>query len=372
MTFLCAHDDNSATGYTRIANRCSARLSFFIESACIVREALWSPDRNHFFAITTHSKEYQMSTVNGAYGPAYPEPLPPPPPPPPAPEVKADDPNASAEVNANADLDTQKEDQNTPANDQAAQPPITTPVKTDTIETKGVVDTKVANVAEAKSKAQTEFAQSLTEKIVAAAPKDVASTPEFRTGAETLAKQTASEITNSVSAKFPENAPPKLLYQTIKTVGSSTEQAAPALAQLVQNVNQARTESNTALAQQGYDAKQLASNSSVPVTKTPSAPVNTTSLSNPNIVSDANPKTIIADVSGKDNTGQDVALTRTYSKTYEQAIARGQSPEEANKQGWSSVHDGILLTASLPNRMCGKYVRTYRCFDSRHTTAISG
>jgi hypothetical protein len=291
-----------------------------------------------------------MSTVNGAYGPAYPEPLPPPPPPPPppepAPEVKADDPNASADANANtnadANLDTQKEDQNTAANDQVAQPPTTTPVKTDTIETKGVVDTKVANVAEAKSKAQTEFAQSLTEKIVAAAPKDVASTPEFRTGAETLAKQTASEITNSVSAKFPENAPPELLYQTIKTVGSSTEQAAPALAQLVQNVNQARTESNTTLAQQGYDSKQLASNSSVPVTKTQSAPINTTSLSNPNIVSDANPKTIIADVSGKDNTGQDVALTRTYSKAYEQSISRGQSPEEANKQGWSAVQDGIL------------------------------
>jgi hypothetical protein len=276
-----------------------------------------------------------MSTVNGVYGPAYPEPLPPPPPPP-VPAIASDD------ANANADLATQKEDQDTPANDQAAQPPTTTPVKTDTIETKGVVDTKVANVAEAKSKAQTELAKSLTEKIIAAAPKDVAQTPEFRTGAETLANQSATEITNAVSAKFPENAPPELLYQTIKTVGSSTEQAAPALAQLVQNVNQARTESNAALEQQGYDAKQLASNSNVPVTKTQSTPINTTSLSNPNVVSNASPKTIIADVSGKDNSGQDIALTRTYSKAYEQAITRGQSIEEAKKQGWSAVYDGIM------------------------------
>jgi hypothetical protein len=283
-----------------------------------------------------------MSTINGASCPANYPPEPPPPPPPPPPPVETK-PGANTAPDSNAPPnpnDPPKEDPK--PSDQAVQPPATTPLQQQTINTQGVPDSKVSTIPEAKAAAQTQLAQDMTNQIIAAAPPEVAATPEFRSGAQVLANQTSSQIADSVAANFPKDAPPELLYQTIRAVGTSTQQAAPALAQVVQNTNQARVDSNNLLAQQGYDPKQLASNSTTPVTPPPTLPVDTTSLSNPNITSNVNPKTIIADVSGKDNTGQDILLTRTYSQAYEQSIARGLSPSEANAKGWNAVTDAIV------------------------------
>jgi hypothetical protein len=283
-----------------------------------------------------------MSTVNGASCPAnyQPEPPPPPPPPPPPVEPKRED-NTASDPNAAANPNELSKDDPKPS-DQAVQPPATTPVRRETMTTQVVGDFKVSTIPEAKAAAQTQLAQDMTNQIIAAAPPEVAATPEFRSGAQTLANQTSSQITEALSANFPKDAPPELLYQTIRAAGTSSQLAAPVLAQVVQNVNLARTDSNNLLALQGYDPKQLASNSTSPVAKPQAQPVNTSSLSNPNITSNVSPKTIIADVSGKDNTGQDPFLMRTYSQTYERAIARGLSPKDANEKGWNAVTDAIV------------------------------
>lgn len=55
-----------------------------------------------------------------------------------------------------------------------------------------------------------------------------------------------------------------------------------------------------------------------------------------------NPKAIIADVSGKEDSGADFLLQRTYGRAYEQSIANGLSPAEADKKGWNAVTQSMF------------------------------
>lgn len=208
-----------------------------------------------------------MSTVNGAScpNPNYQPPAPPPPPPPPPVETK---PDPKAVSDPNIDPKQQQTETDPPPSDQVTPPPATVPVQQQTINVEAPAAAKIDTIAEAKSQAQTQLAQNLTGQIIAAAPPDVAATPEFRAGAQTLASQTSAQLTETISANFPQNAPPELLYQTITSVGgATTPQTAPVFAQMVQNVNQARVDSNNLLAQQGYDLQALSSNSTLPVAR---------------------------------------------------------------------------------------------------------
>jgi hypothetical protein len=273
-----------------------------------------------------------MGNVSGPScpNPHYREPSPPPQP----------KPNPSGPPTPQASPTPRRPDVDPPPADQVVPPPaqqqvynVQAPPPTQ----------KFNSVAEAKACAQQHLTQNLTNQIIAAAPPGSSANPQFRAGAQTLASQTSAQLTETISSNFPQNAPPELLYQTITSVGGNTAQTtAPLLAPLVQNVSQARTDSNTRLALQGYDLQALNSNSSLPVARAPLPAPNSTSLANPNIVSNVDPKSIIADVSGRDDSGVDFLLRRTYSRAYEQSIARGLSPAQANEKGWNAVTQSIF------------------------------
>lgn len=198
--------------------------------------------------------------------------------------------------------------------------------------------------ATAKAAAQSEIAQHINTEILKAASKDVGNNAEFRDNAKSLSSEIAKTTCDKISEKLPANTPPQYLYETLKAAGSSVNQtSAPALVKTIQMIGESRAEANKVLVGEGYDAKALANLSTTPAAKAATtAVVDKTSLANPNITSNADPKTIIADVSGKDNSSADIPVVKAYSQQYDQGIRAGLSPTEANKKGWDSVLDTII------------------------------
>jgi hypothetical protein len=265
-----------------------------------------------------------MGSVNG---PSCPNPNYQEPPPAPPPQPK---PNPSGPPTPQASPTPRRPDVDPPPADQVVPPPAQQQVYN--VQAPPPAQ-KFNSVAEAKACAQQHLTQNLSSQIIAAAPRGTAVTPEFRANAQAFASEMSSRLTESVSTNFPANAPPELLYQTTMAVGDTTgKTSAPLFAGMVRAVGQ-----------------PIAS-ATPPGGSQP--PPNTAALANPNIFSNVDPKAIIADVSGKDDSGSYIILHDAYDKAEKQALANGLSPEEARQKGMAAMTEIVFpvlgnRTASL-------------------------
>jgi hypothetical protein len=161
----------------------------------------------------------------------------------------------------------------------------------------------------------------------------------------------ADSLAANVASQLPQDAPPALTQRAVLAAGQAAALSSPALASLTRQIDDARHQSNEALIAEGYNASALTQHTDQRATRTQTTqrPVDTTSLADPSPTSYVDPHTVIADVSGRDNSSVDQPLLRAYRNAYESAVRTGQSADQAHAKGMSTVLDGVLpLRANSP------------------------